>query len=120
MAILIRLLIVLALLFFGAFSSCNSALRQKARGDREMATRLALEERMSKFALDRSTLEEKAKAKEKEAEELKAVLENTNKSLVQEQLINQSLKEELQKVVKLKEALEDNLKQIKENEKTLK
>ena len=70
-------------------------MRQKANCDREMAARLALEEKMSKFSQDRSTLEEKAKVKEKEAQELKATLESTNKSLVGEQLINQSLKEEL-------------------------
>jgi butyrate kinase len=53
---------------------------------------------MSKFSQEKSALEEKAKAKEKEAEESKAELEATKKVLDQEQLVNESLKEELQKV----------------------
>jgi len=114
-----RIVIILAIIsvvfFFGTFSSCNNFRRQKARGDKEMAARLALEEKMNKFSQDRSTLEEKAKAKESEAQELKVTLESTNKSLIQEQLINQSLKEELQKVTKLKDDLEDDLKQAKED-----
>lgn len=112
--IVIILAVLLAVFFFSALSSCNSAMRQKTRGDKEMAARLALEERMSKFSQDRSTLEEKAKAKEKEAQELKAALEGANRALVQEQLINESLKEELQKLTKLKEILESDLKQAKE------
>ena len=113
--IVVILAILLAIFFFGALRSCNTVMRQKARGDKEMAARLALEEKMNKFSQDRSALEEKIKAKEKEAQELKAALENTDKSLVQEQLINQSLKEELQKVSKLKETLESDLKQAKED-----
>lgn len=111
----IILTVLSALFFLSAVSSCNSAIHQKARGNKELAARLALEEKISKFSFDRSALEEKAKAKEKEAQELKAALDNANKSLVQEQLISQSLKEELQKETKLKESLEDNLQQIKEN-----
>ena len=114
-----RIVIILAILsavfFFSALSSCNSGMRQKARGDKEMAARLALEEKMSKFSQESSALGEKAKAKEKEAQELKAALENTNKTLAQEQLINQSLKEELQKVTKLKEDLVADLGQAKED-----
>ncbi len=113
--IVIILAVLLAIFFFASLSSCNSAMRQKAGRDKEMAARLALEEKMSKFSQDRSALEEKAKAKEKEAQELKAAFESVNKSLVGEQLINQSLKEELQKVTKLKEALEEDLKQAKED-----
>ena len=109
-----RILIILAILsllfFFGTLSSCNSAMRQKNGRDKEMAMRLQLEERMSKFSQERSALEEKAKAKEKEAEEVKIAFEATEKALVQEQLLNQSLKDELQKITKLKEALEGDLK----------
>jgi predicted RNase H-like nuclease (RuvC/YqgF family) len=109
-----RILIILAILslvfFFGTLSSCNSAMRQKTGRNKEMAARLQLEERVNKFSQERSVLEEKAKAKEKESEEVKITLEATKKVLVQEQLVNQSLKDELQKITKLKEALEDDLK----------
>jgi len=109
-----RIVIILAILslmfFFGTLSSCNSAMRQKAGRDKEMATRIQLEESVSKFLQERLVSEEKIKAKEKEAKEVKATLEATKKVLVQEQLVNQSLKDELQKITKLKEALEDDLK----------
>ena len=86
-------------------------MRQKAARDKEMAARLALEEKTSKYAQDKSALEEKAKAKESQVEELTVSLETTKKALIQDQLVNMSLKEELQKVTKLKETLEEELKQ---------
>jgi len=99
-----RIVIILAVLsavfFFGTLSSCNSAMRQKAGRDKEMAARLQLEEKMNKFSQERSALEERAKAKEKEAEEVKAALEESKRVLAQEQLVNQSLRDELQKVTK--------------------
>ena len=110
-----RIVIILAILsavfFFGTLSSCNSAIRQKAARDKEMAARLALEERTSKYAQEKSALEEKAKAKENQVQELQEVLEATKKALIQDQLVSQSLKEELQKVTKLKETLEEELRQ---------
>jgi hypothetical protein len=113
--IVLILAVLSAIFFFSSLSSCNSAMRQKAARDKEMAARLALEEKMSKFSQEKSVLEEKAKAKEKETQEVKAALEATKKALVQDQLINQSLKEELQKVTKLKEVLEEELKQASGN-----
>ncbi len=107
----IILAVLSAVFFFGTLSSCSSAMRHKAGHDKEMAARLALEEKMSKFSQDKSALEEKAKAKEKEAQELKDTLEATKKALLQDQLVNQSLKEELEKVTKLKGILEENLKE---------
>lgn len=119
-----RLIIILAVLtavfLFGTLSSCNGALRQKKARQKEMASRLALEESMSKFSQEKSTLEEKAKAKEKEAQELKDELEAVKKTLIQNQLVNQSLKEELQKESKLREVLEGNLKKAVAESKKLK
>lgn len=110
-----RILVILAILsvvfFFGTLSSCSSALRQKAARDNEMIARLALEEKTSKYVQERSILEEKAKAKESQVQELTVALETAKKALVQDQLVSQSLKEELQKVTKLKETLEEELKQ---------
>ncbi|MDP2927778.1 MAG: hypothetical protein Q8N80_03135 [Candidatus Omnitrophota bacterium] len=110
-----RIVIILAILsvvfFFGTLSSCNSAIRQKAARDKEMAARLALEERTSRYAQEKSALEEKAKAKENEMQEVKVDLEAAKKALVQDRLVSQSLKEELQKVTKLKETLEEDLRQ---------
>jgi small-conductance mechanosensitive channel len=110
-----RIVIILAILsvifFFGTLSSCSSAIRQKAARDKEMVARLALEEKTSKYAQEKSALEEKARAKENQVQELKASLETAKKALVQDQLVNMSLKEELQKVTKLKETLEEELRQ---------
>ena len=109
--VVIILAILTAIFFFSTLSSCNSASRQKAARDKEMAARLALEERTSKYVQEKSALEEKAKAKENEVAELKAALEAAKKASIQDQLVSQSLKEELQKVTKLKETLEEQLKQ---------
>ncbi|MDD3345441.1 MAG: hypothetical protein PHO34_03280 [Candidatus Omnitrophica bacterium] len=99
-----RVLVVLAVLttvfFFSTLSSCNGLMRQKAGREKEMAARLQLEEKMNKFSQERSALGERIKAKENEAEEANAALEEVKKTLVQEQLENASLKEELQKASK--------------------
>ena len=113
----IILAILLAVFFMGTLSSCRSAIRQKAARDKEMVARLALEERTSKYAQEKSVLEEKARAKESQVQELELALEAAKKALVQDQLVSISLKEELQKVTKLKETLEENLRQALVNEK---
>jgi type II secretory pathway pseudopilin PulG len=111
-----RIVIILAVLatifFFSTLSSCNNATRQKAARDKEMAARLALEEKTSKYVQERSALEEKTKAKEKEVQELKSALATVQKSLVQEQLVSQSLKEELEKATKLKDIPEKSSGQV--------
>ena len=119
-----RIVIILAVtsvvLLFGTLSSCSSALRQKAARDKEMVARLALEEKTSKYAQEKSALEERVKAKESQIEELKVSLEASKKASVQDQLVGESLKEELQKVTKLKEALEEELRQALVNGKKIK
>lgn len=119
-----RILIILAILtivfFFGTLSSCNNAIRQKVARDKEMVARLALEEKTSKYVQEKSVLEEKAKAKENQVQELEVSLDTAKKALVQDQLVSQSLKEELQKVTKLKEALEEELRQALVNGKKTK
>jgi len=112
--------VLLVIFFFGTFSSCNNAIRQKSARDKEMSARLALEEWTSKYVQEKAALEEKVKVKESKVPELKVALEATSKALVQDQLVNQSLKEELQKVMKLKEALDEELKQALADGKKLK
>ncbi|PIQ87932.1 MAG: hypothetical protein COV73_01525 [Candidatus Omnitrophica bacterium CG11_big_fil_rev_8_21_14_0_20_43_6] len=118
--VVVILAILTAVFFFGTLSSCNSAARQKAARDKEMATRLALEERTSKYMQEKLALEEKAKAKENEAAELRVALEAAQKALVQDQLVSQGLKAELQKITKLNEDLEEQLKQALVNGKKTK
>jgi len=102
--IVIILAVLFAVFFFGTLSSCNNARHQQAAYEKERATRIQLEEKEGRFLQEKTALEEKAKTKEKEAEEAKAALEATKKILVQEQLVNQSLKEELQKTAQPKTA----------------
>jgi len=111
---------VSALLLVFNFSSCFNAMHAKAGRDKELASRLALEEKTAKFVQEKSVLEEKVKAQASEVAELKVALEAARKALLQDQLVSASLKEELTKVVKLKENLEDQLRQAQANVKKAK
>lgn len=109
---IILLLSILTIIFFvAAVGSCSNASRQKGSRDKEMATRLDMEEKMSKLMQEKAGIEGNLKNVTQELEEEKAAHQATKKALVQEQLVNQSLKEEIAKVVKLKEALEEDLKE---------
>lgn len=91
----IVLSIVCAALVFTNIQSCAGSMRQKTARDKEMATRLDAEEKLVKFTQERQALEEKLKAKEQELVDEKAVHQVTKKALLQEQLVNQGLKEEI-------------------------
>ena len=109
--IILALSVLSLLLFISTVSSCSNSMRQKSARDKEMAARLDSEEKASKVLQEQSKTALTLKSVQKELEEDKASLEAEKKALVQEQMINQSLKEELQKIAKAKEALEENLKQ---------
>jgi hypothetical protein len=119
-----RLILILGILtvifFIGSVSSCSNSLHNKTLRDKEMATRLELEEKMSKSTQDKAASDKQLSALTQQLEEEKAGHQASNKALLQEQLINQSLKDELQKVTKLKEALEENLKEALVNNKSAK
>jgi hypothetical protein len=108
---------VCLLLLVGTISSCSSAYRQKFAKDKEMATRLDLEERMSKLSHDKVAAEEKLKARDKEIVESGTGLAEAKKKLIEEQMINQSLKEEITKLIKAKDVLEAELKQYRSADK---
>lgn len=91
------LLIVCAALIFFNIQSCSSGLRQKKAREKEMAVRLDAEEKLVKFTQEKQVLEEKLKSKEQELADEKAGHQVTKKALLQEQLVNQGLKEELAK-----------------------
>lgn len=109
--IILILAIFILILFIGSISSCNNTFRHRAARDKEMAARLDLEEKLNKSLQEKTVLDEKIKSIEAQAQEEKTVHQVTKKALLQEQLVNQSLKEELVKVTKLKEALEEDLKE---------
>ncbi len=105
-----KLIVILAVLagvfFITAVSSCAKIRGLKRQWNDEMLGRLTCQEEIKNI---KDGLTQEVKAKEKELSEEKSSLESTKRALAQEQLINQSLKEELGKVTKLKEALEEAL-----------
>jgi len=119
-----RVILILGILtvifFIGTLSSCNSSLRNKSARDKEMAARLELEERMSKSSQDKASVEKQLAAATQQLEEEKAGRQASEKALLQEQLVNQSRREELQKVTKFKEALEEDLKEALVTNKSVK
>jgi len=119
-----RIILILAILniifFLSLISSCSNVYRQKGARDKEMATRLDLEEKINKFLQDKNTVEEKLKTVDTALEEEKAAHQATKKALVQEQLVNHDLKEELAKLTELKDALEEDLKEALVSDKSSK
>ena len=117
---LILILVVLASIFFvTTLGSCNNSRLQSLAKNKEMATRMDLEEKIAKFTKEKGVIEQKLSAAAQGLEEEKAAHQATKKALLQEQLVNQSLKEELEKVSKLKETLEDDLKEALINKEAL-
>jgi len=105
-----RVILILAILtiifFMGAIRSCSTAKKLKMtliELDKEKAVSWDSEQKMNELKKGKAALT-------KELEDTKTENEATQKVLLQEQLVSQSLKEELQKVTKLKETLEDDLK----------
>lgn len=103
--------ILTAIFFISTVGSCSNTSRLRSSRDKEMTTRLDLEEKMSKFMQEKQGLEKKIKELAEGLDAERAGHQATQKALLQEQLVNQSLKEEITKVTKLKEALEEDLKE---------
>ncbi|MBU1727584.1 MAG: hypothetical protein KJ880_08150 [Candidatus Omnitrophica bacterium] len=102
--IILILSILTVILFVSSLSSCINAKQSRGNRQEEIAKRLDAEEKLSKFTRERANLE-------KQLQEEKTAHQASKKALVQEQLMTQNLKEELQKVNKLKDTLEENLKE---------
>lgn len=108
-----KIVIVLsvAMLFFMAttVTSCLTNGKQKKSRDVEMAKRLDAEEKLSKVSSDKTVTDEKITTLTREIDAQKAALEKMQRTLTQEQLVNKSLQEELDKVSKLKDSFEEKL-----------
>lgn len=104
----ILILAILTIIFLtGTIRSCATTKKLKStllELNSEKAIRWDSEQKMNEIKQEKGALE-------KTLEEVKAENEVTKNALLQEQLISQSLKGELQKVTKLKEALEEDLKE---------
>ena len=109
--IILILAILTAIFFIATLNSCMDARRWKKDRDSEKSTRFDLEARAQKFESEKSALEDKVRKSDKSVEEAKAELSKTKEALLQQQAANKNLTEELEKVTKLKDALEENLKE---------
>ena len=99
------------ILFVLNIGSCVNSYSQNVARKKEMAARLDFEEKMTKANQEKSAALEKVRARDKELDDEKAAFQAAKKALAQEQLVGQNLKDELQRVNKLNEALEGNLKE---------
>ena len=109
--IILILAILTAIFFIATMNSCMDARRWKKDRDGEKSTRFDLEARAQKFDSEKAGLEDRVRKLEKFLEDGKAELNKTKEALLQEQKENKNLAEELEKVTRLKETLEENLKE---------
>lgn len=111
----LRVILILGALvvifFISTVSSCGNAYRNKMGQVKETLQRKDLEKKLNTMSQEKASLEESLAGLQKQLDEERGAHETTGKALVQEQLVNQSLKEELAKVAKLKDALEEDLKE---------
>lgn len=96
------LLITVMLLFLINISSCNNWRLKEKNLAKELELRMNLEEKILKLEQDNARLKEVM-------DKTKQDFDATKKLLADQQLLNDSLKEQLQKTKDVKEALEDNL-----------
>ena len=108
--IVLILAVLTVVLFIFNIGSCVNAYSQNSGRKKEMFQRMELEEKSSKLALDNANSAGKLKELQKQLDQESASLLATKQALTQEQLITSSLKDDLQKLTKAKEALEEELK----------
>jgi septal ring factor EnvC (AmiA/AmiB activator) len=108
LVLVLGILSVIFLLLWVA--SCNDVRKFKVARDKEMNIRLESEQKLDEFTKQKTGLEDKINKVQQELAQEKAELQTTKKTLIQEQLISNSLKAELEKISRLKEALEEDLK----------
>lgn len=108
--VVIILAVLVLILFIFNLGSCISAYSQNLGRKKEMFQRLDLEEKMAKVLQENASLAANLKGLQKQLDEQTADYQAAKKALTQEQMITASLKEDLQKLTKAKEALEEELK----------
>lgn len=118
--ITVLIAVIAGVFFITTVASCISAAKMKDSHKKEMFTRLDLEEKQDKLNREKASLEEKLVSATAQLEALQNKHTENEKSLTQEKLVNESLKEELKKVTKRSSALEEELKALKESSKTVK
>ena len=107
-AILVILVIIFFLFWLGAASTAS---RQRSLATSKAALSMELEEKLVKLEKEKSALTEELKNIQGLLGEEKANHEAARKTLSQEQVAEQALKVELERITRLKEALEKDLKE---------
>lgn len=106
-AILGILVIIFLLLFLGANGNLS---RQKNYASERAARVMDLEDKIVQVEKEKSALSEELKNVQTQLGEEKAAHEATKKTLSQEQVAESALKVELERITRLKETLEKDLK----------
>lgn len=108
--------------FFWAIGAHSEIGKYKKNLNDELRKRIEIEEQNTNFLKEKSGLEGNIKQLAAQLEEEKAAHQATKKALVEEQAVNNSLKDEAEKMTRLKEALEEDLKEalMKQSQKTKK
>lgn len=100
--------LILVIVSMNSFGK-NRSQEQKWR--REAALRMDAEEKAQKSSQEAESLSSQLKKNQETLQENGRELETVKKSLLQEQMVNQNLKAELDKLSRLKQALEEDLKE---------
>jgi septal ring factor EnvC (AmiA/AmiB activator) len=108
LAVILGILNVILLLV--AVNSCSQRRMSIDVKHKEELKRYDAEKELNKVSGDKLRIEDSLKKLAGEMEQARTDLESAKKALLQEQLINKSLKGELEKLSKLKDALEQDLK----------
>ena len=108
LAVILGILNVIFLLV--AINSCSQNRKIIDVKHKEEIKRYDAEKELNKISSDKLRIEDEMKKLVQETAQEKVDLESAKKALLQEQLINKSLKGELEKLSKLKDALEQDLK----------
>lgn len=103
---LILILGVLVVIFLlTSVVSCANSHRQRLGRSKEIVIRLDLEEKLNSLEREKEAALQKLNTLNSVLEAEKAALQTAEKALLQEQLVGQNLKAELEKVSRLKETL---------------
>ncbi len=94
-----------------AASSCNASYKYKKLKDKEAEMRFDSQEKAERTMRERQTVEETLKQATSALEEERGLRQAAEKSLTQQQMVNDSLKAEIEKLRKLKEKLELEIKE---------
>ncbi len=118
--VMLILIVICGVLFITNISSCMLAQKSRGAFNKEMSTRMDLEEKLSKFTQEKAAAEAKLTKLNQDFEQEKSEHKKDSVKLDQDEQIIQSLKEELQKLNKLNDKLEEDLKAARVSSKSTK